>query len=78
MLSTCPRCEKSLPVGATECEACSLSVEHQSTILCRLLRNPAIKNLMKIRSDAKMARNEPTMRQQCTRGGAVTGAMYLA
>eukprot|EP00969_Alexandrium_andersonii_P014914 651897-Alexandrium_andersonii.AAC.1 len=36
MLNTCPQCEKSLPVGTTECEACSLSMEHQANILRRL------------------------------------------
>eukprot|EP00969_Alexandrium_andersonii_P217347 9601414-Alexandrium_andersonii.AAC.1 len=51
---------------------------HQATILCRLLRNPAVKHLMKARSDAKLVWNEPAMRQQYTRGGAITGTTYLA
>eukprot|EP00969_Alexandrium_andersonii_P245601 10854207-Alexandrium_andersonii.AAC.1 len=33
---------------------------------------------MKTRSDAKMVRHAPTMRQQYTRGGAIAGTMYLA
>eukprot|EP00969_Alexandrium_andersonii_P114694 5071048-Alexandrium_andersonii.AAC.1 len=53
-------------------------MEHQASILSRLLRNPAVKNLMRVRSDAKLVRNEPSMRQQYTRGGAVAGTMFLA
>eukprot|EP00969_Alexandrium_andersonii_P123879 5474614-Alexandrium_andersonii.AAC.1 len=33
---------------------------------------------MRVRSDAKLVRNEPSMREQFTRGGAVVGAMFLA
>eukprot|EP00969_Alexandrium_andersonii_P293510 12973673-Alexandrium_andersonii.AAC.1 len=53
-------------------------MERQASILCRLLRNPSVNNLMKVRSGAKLVRNEPTMRQQYTRGGAIIGTMYLA
>eukprot|EP00969_Alexandrium_andersonii_P078458 3459709-Alexandrium_andersonii.AAC.1 len=33
---------------------------------------------MKLRSDAKLVRNEPTVRQQYTRGGAIAGTVHLA
>eukprot|EP00969_Alexandrium_andersonii_P291893 12900576-Alexandrium_andersonii.AAC.1 len=33
---------------------------------------------MRVRSDAKIVRNEPTMRQQYMRGGAIAGTMFLA
>eukprot|EP00969_Alexandrium_andersonii_P224690 9923332-Alexandrium_andersonii.AAC.1 len=53
-------------------------MEHQASILSRLLRNPAVNNLTRVRSDAKLVRNEPPMRQQYTQGGAIEGAMFLA
>eukprot|EP00969_Alexandrium_andersonii_P315948 13959712-Alexandrium_andersonii.AAC.1 len=65
-MHTCPKCEKVYPVGTTQCLECDLSMEQQGSVLRTLLRNPAVKALMKIRSGAKVVRNEPTLRQQQT------------
>eukprot|EP00969_Alexandrium_andersonii_P266975 11798491-Alexandrium_andersonii.AAC.1 len=42
------------------------------------MRNPAAKALMRIRTSAKLVRNEPSMRQQMARGGAIAGTMLFA
>eukprot|EP00969_Alexandrium_andersonii_P060379 2658997-Alexandrium_andersonii.AAC.1 len=47
MMHTCPKCEKVYPVGTAECYECRLSMERQASILSCLLRNPAIKTLMR-------------------------------
>eukprot|EP00969_Alexandrium_andersonii_P287139 12693605-Alexandrium_andersonii.AAC.1 len=74
MMHMCPKCELVLTVGATECPECGLSMERQASILSCSLRNPAVRTLMLARSDKKRVRNEPSLRQQFTRGGAITGA----
>eukprot|EP00969_Alexandrium_andersonii_P175727 7770245-Alexandrium_andersonii.AAC.1 len=73
MMHMCPKCELVLAVGATECPECGLSMERQASTLSCLLRNPAVRNLMRVRSDKKLVKNEPSLRQQSTRGGAITG-----
>eukprot|EP00969_Alexandrium_andersonii_P372509 15481886-Alexandrium_andersonii.AAC.1 len=58
MMHMCPKCELVLTVGATECPECGLSMERQASILGCLLRNPAVRTLMRVRSDQKLVKNE--------------------
>eukprot|EP00969_Alexandrium_andersonii_P245696 10858169-Alexandrium_andersonii.AAC.1 len=53
-------------------------MERQGSTLRCLMRNPAVKALMRIRTSDKLVRNEPSMRQQMTRSGAIAGAMRFA
>eukprot|EP00969_Alexandrium_andersonii_P149942 6630886-Alexandrium_andersonii.AAC.1 len=79
MLHTCPKCEKPYEVGKDWRAPCQLSMTNQAIILCGLLRNPAVKRLITTaKSGIRMARHEPSLRQQLTRSGAVTGVMHLA
>eukprot|EP00969_Alexandrium_andersonii_P282322 12482098-Alexandrium_andersonii.AAC.1 len=66
MMRTCPKCEKVYPVGTTQCFECDLSTEQQGITLRTLLRNPAVKDFVKLRAGAKVVRNEQTLRQQQT------------
>eukprot|EP00969_Alexandrium_andersonii_P276420 12217527-Alexandrium_andersonii.AAC.1 len=61
-----------------ECFECALSMERQGATLRTLLRNPAVKALMKIRAGDKVVRNEPTALQQQTRCGVITSTMLYA
>eukprot|EP00969_Alexandrium_andersonii_P361718 15458168-Alexandrium_andersonii.AAC.1 len=52
---------------------------NQAAVLCQLLRNPAVKRLINTaKSGVRMVRNEPSLREQLTHGGAITETMHLA
>eukprot|EP00969_Alexandrium_andersonii_P035866 1571518-Alexandrium_andersonii.AAC.1 len=51
VMHACPRCERSHPAGALDCEDCSLSMRAQNGILRSILRSPEVRPLFKIRAD---------------------------
>eukprot|EP00969_Alexandrium_andersonii_P260131 11501472-Alexandrium_andersonii.AAC.1 len=58
---------------------CGHNTEHQAVILCRLKRNPAVQKLIRTTdSGQRLYRNEPTLREQFTRAGAITEVMHAA